>query len=229
MYSQQNIIVYRGEIFEADLGEGIGSEQRGNRPVVVIQNNKGNKCSTTIIVAAITSQINKAKLPTHVEISKNGTGLDLDSVILLEQIRTIDKKRLKRKIGICSEETLEKINKATLVSIGIDTEINQKDTYVTTENKQIRNYTIPQLTQKEVFDFTKAKRMARTINEIEKQMIKLKNTDADLYEMKNDKKEYLIELQSYCKKFNKDWNMFYTPISNNMMMYRGVEGNARAI
>ena len=91
--------VKRGDIFYADLSPVIGSEQGGIRPVLVIQNDVGNKYSPTIIVAAITSQINKAKLPTHIEISGKIHGLSKDSVILLEQIRTIDKRRLKDKIG----------------------------------------------------------------------------------------------------------------------------------
>lgn len=87
----------RGDIFYADLSPVVGSEQGGIRPVIVIQNNIGNKYSPTVIIAAITSQINKAKLPTHVEISSEDYGLNKDSVVLLEQIRTLDKRRLKEK------------------------------------------------------------------------------------------------------------------------------------
>lgn len=90
-------IVKRGDIFYADLSPVVGSEQGGIRPVIVIQNNIGNKYSPTVIIAAITSQINKAKLPTHVEISSEDYGLNKDSVVLLEQIRTLDKRRLKEK------------------------------------------------------------------------------------------------------------------------------------
>ena len=93
------IVVKRGDIFYADLSPVIGSEQGGIRPVIIIQNDIGNKYSPTVIVSAITSQINKAKLPTHVEISSVEYGLNRDSVVLLEQIRTLDKKRLKEKIG----------------------------------------------------------------------------------------------------------------------------------
>ena len=93
------MVVKRGDIFYADLSPVIGSEQGGIRPVIIIQNDIGNKYSPTVIVAAITSQINKAKLPTHIEISAHEYGLNKDSVILLEQIRTIDKKRLREKIG----------------------------------------------------------------------------------------------------------------------------------
>ena len=93
------MVVKRGDIFYADLSPVIGSEQGGIRPVIIIQNDIGNKYSPTVIVSAITSQINKAKLPTHVEISSVEYGLNRDSVVLLEQIRTLDKKRLKEKIG----------------------------------------------------------------------------------------------------------------------------------
>ena len=115
-----NIIsVKRGDIFYADLNPVIGSEQGGTRPVLVVQNDIGNKYSPTIIITAITSQINKAKLPTHVEIKAGSYGLVKDSVVLLEQIRTIDKKRLKEKIGRCDENLMEQIDKLLQVSLGI--------------------------------------------------------------------------------------------------------------
>ena len=94
-----NLDIKRGYLYYADLSPVVGSEQGGVRPVLIIQNDIGNKYSPTVIVAAITSQINKAKLPTHIEISAHEYGLNKDSVILLEQIRTIDKKRLREKIG----------------------------------------------------------------------------------------------------------------------------------
>ena len=109
----------RGDMYYADLGEGIGSEQKGARPVLIIQNNLGNKYSPTVIVAAITSQINKAKLPTHVEISSEEYGLNRDSVVLLEQIRTLDKKRLKEKIGHMTEADMKKVDKSLLISISL--------------------------------------------------------------------------------------------------------------
>ena len=93
------MVVRRGDIFYADLSPVVGSEQGGVRPVLVVQNDVGNKYSPTVIVAAITSRINKAKMPTHIEIKGEEYGLSKDSVVLLEQIRTIDKKRLKEKIG----------------------------------------------------------------------------------------------------------------------------------
>ncbi|MDD2482562.1 MAG: type II toxin-antitoxin system PemK/MazF family toxin [Lutispora sp.] len=117
--SVNNVIVKRGDIFYADLSPVVGSEQGGVRPVLVIQNDIGNKYSPTIIIAAITSQINKAKLPTHIEISAEEYGLTKDSVILLEQIRTIDKKRLKERIGHLSDELMKKVDECIQVSFGL--------------------------------------------------------------------------------------------------------------
>ena len=114
------MIVKRGDIYYADLSPVIGSEQGGARPVLVVQNDVGNKYSPTIIAAAITSQINKAKLPTHIEISAEEYGLTKDSVILLEQIRTIDKRRLREKIGHLDETLMEKVNEAINISFGLN-------------------------------------------------------------------------------------------------------------
>ncbi|MCI8804783.1 MAG: type II toxin-antitoxin system PemK/MazF family toxin [Clostridiales bacterium] len=111
--------VKRGDIFYADLSPVVGSEQGGIRPVLIIQNDVGNRYSPTVICAAITSQINKAKLPTHIEIDCCKYSLVKDSVVLLEQIRTIDKKRLREKIGHLDGDLMRKINKALLVSIGL--------------------------------------------------------------------------------------------------------------
>jgi len=113
------MVIKRGDVFYADLSPVVGSEQGGIRPVLIIQNDIGNKYSPTVIVAAITSQINKAKLPTHVEISGSECGLAKDSVVLLEQIRTIDKKRLREKIGHLDIETLKKVNEALEISLGL--------------------------------------------------------------------------------------------------------------
>lgn len=113
------MIVKRGEIYYADLSPVVGSEQGGVRPVMIIQNNVGNKYSPTVIVAAITSQINKAKMPTHIEIDAQGYGLSKDSVVLLEQVRTLDKKRLKEKIGMADDEIMEKVNDALSISFGL--------------------------------------------------------------------------------------------------------------
>lgn len=111
--------VKRGDIFYADLSPVVGSEQGGIRPVIIIQNDIGNRYSPTVIVAAIASQINKAKLPTHVEISSEEYGLNRDSVVLLEQIRTLDKKRLKEKIGHMTEDDMKKVNKSLLISLNL--------------------------------------------------------------------------------------------------------------
>lgn len=108
----------RGDLYFADLSPVVGSEQGGIRPVLIIQNDVGNKYSPTIIVAAITSQINKAKLPTHIELSCDKYGLPKDSVVLLEQVRTLDKRRLKEKIGALDNKMMESVNKALLISLG---------------------------------------------------------------------------------------------------------------
>ena len=107
----------RGELYYADLSPVVGSEQGGVRPVLIIQNNVGNKYSPTVIVAAITSQINKAKLPTHIELNTD-YGLQKNSVVLLEQLRTLDKRRLKEKIGIVDTSKMRKIDNALLISLG---------------------------------------------------------------------------------------------------------------
>ncbi|CCQ96338.1 endoribonuclease toxin [[Clostridium] ultunense Esp] len=113
------MIVKRGDVFFADLSPVIGSEQGGMRPVLIIQNDIGNRFSPTVIVAAITAQIQKAKLPTHVEIEAKSHGFDRDSVILLEQIRTIDKQRLTDKITHLDDEVMEKVNDALQISLGL--------------------------------------------------------------------------------------------------------------
>ena len=111
-------MIKRGELYYADLSPVVGSEQGGVRPILIVQNDTGNKYSPTVIAAAITSQINKAKLPTHIELSAGDYGLVKDSVILLEQIRTLDKRRLKEKIGELSSKTMNKVNVALLISLG---------------------------------------------------------------------------------------------------------------
>lgn len=109
----------RGDIFFADLSPVVGSEQGGVRPVLVVQNDIGNKYSPTVIVAAITSQIEKAKLPTHVELKAAEHGLERDSVVLLEQIRTIDKRRLREKVARLSGAVLERVDEALRISLGL--------------------------------------------------------------------------------------------------------------
>ena len=112
-------MIKRGDIYYADLSPVVGSEQGGVRPVLVVQNDIGNKYSPTVIVAAITSQIHKGKLPTHIEISASDYGLPKDSVILLEQIRTIDKRRLKEKIGFLASEIMVKVDESLQISFGL--------------------------------------------------------------------------------------------------------------
>ncbi|AST94130.1 type II toxin-antitoxin system endoribonuclease NdoA [Sutcliffiella cohnii] len=113
------MIVKRGDVYFADLSPVVGSEQGGVRPVLVIQNDIGNRFSPTIIVAAITAQIQKAKLPTHVEIDAKRYGFERDSVILLEQIRTIDKQRLTDKITHLDEEMMDRVDEALQISLGL--------------------------------------------------------------------------------------------------------------
>ena len=114
------VIVKRGDIYYADLSPVVGSEQGGIRPVLIIQNDVGNKYSPTVIAAAITSQINKAKMPTHIELSASEYGLYKDSVILLEQIRTIDKKRLREKVAHVDKKLMQNVNDALAVSFGLE-------------------------------------------------------------------------------------------------------------
>lgn len=110
--------IKRGELYYADLSPVVGSEQGGIRPVLVVQNDVGNKYSPTVIAAAVTSKLNKAKLPTHIELPSASYGLARDSVILLEQIRTLDKRRLKERIGELPAPTMSKVDKAILISLG---------------------------------------------------------------------------------------------------------------
>ena len=111
--------IIRGEIYYADLSPVVGSEQGGLRPVLVVQNNVGNKYSPTVIIAAITSQLTKAKLPTHIELNKDRYNLAKDSVVLLEQIRTLDKQRLKDRIGELDISTMHKVDVALMISLGV--------------------------------------------------------------------------------------------------------------
>ena len=113
------MVVKRGEIYYADLSPVVGSEQGGIRPVLVVQNDVGNKYSPTVIVAAITSRSNKANLPTHIEIDSKECGLNKDSVVLLEQMRTLDKSRLKEKAGELSVNYMKEIDDAISLSLGL--------------------------------------------------------------------------------------------------------------
>ena len=114
------VIVKRGEIYYADLSPVVGSEQGGIRPVLIVQNDIGNKYSPTVIAAAITSKINKAKMPTHIELNAMEYGLNKDSVILLEQIRTIDKRRLRERTGMIDDALMSKVDRAIAISIGLE-------------------------------------------------------------------------------------------------------------
>ena len=113
------MIIKRGDIFYADLSPVVGSEQGGVRPVLIVQNDVGNRFSPTVIAAAITSQHAKANLPTHIHLNASGSGLAKDSVVLLEQIRTIDKKRLKEKMGCLDYLSMNEVDQALFISFGL--------------------------------------------------------------------------------------------------------------
>lgn len=119
MPTQQDAAVRRGDIYYADLSPVVGSEQGGIRPVLIVQNNVGNKHSPTVIAAAITSQINKARLPTHIELNARTYGLSRDSVVLLEQVRTLDKRRLKERMGRLDDDLMHQVDSALTVSFGL--------------------------------------------------------------------------------------------------------------
>ncbi len=112
-------MIRRGDIYYANLSPVVGSEQGGHRPVLVVQNDVGNRYSPTVVIAAITSQIAKAKLPTHVELPADEKNIGKDSVILLEQIRTIDKRRLKEKVATLDKNMMEKVDTALRISLGL--------------------------------------------------------------------------------------------------------------
>ena len=109
----------RGDIYYVDFGEKAGSEQGGVRPVLIVQNNVGNRYSPTVIAAAITSQVNKAKMPTHISLGAPNYGLTRDSIILTEQIRTLDKRRLREKMGTLDERAMRHVDEALAVSFGL--------------------------------------------------------------------------------------------------------------
>ncbi len=113
------MLVKRGEIYYADLSPVVGSEQGGVRPVLIVQNDIGNKHSPTVIAAAITSQKEKNKLPTHIELNASSCGLAKDSVVLLEQVRTLDKRRLKERMGELDSDAMSQVNNALSVSFGL--------------------------------------------------------------------------------------------------------------
>lgn len=113
------VSVKRGDIYYADLSPVVGSEQGGLRPVLIIQNDVGNRYSPTVIAAAITSRLSKTKLPTHIDIHANRAGLSRDSIVLLEQLRTLDKRRLRERMGALDEESMREIDHAIAVSLGL--------------------------------------------------------------------------------------------------------------
>jgi len=117
-YAESDAMIARGDLYSACLDPVVGSEQGGIRPVLVIQNDIGNRYSPTVIVLAITGQVNKARLPTHVPVACEGTGLQKDSVILAEQIRTLDKRRLRERIGTLRPEVMDQVSEALKISLG---------------------------------------------------------------------------------------------------------------
>ena len=118
----QHNIVRRGEIYYADLSPVVGSEQGGMRPVLIVQNDVGNRYSPTVIAAAITSQQNKARMPTHIEIEAHTYGLSKNSVVLLEQVRTLDKRRLRERMGCLDEKAMRRVDGAIAISLGLRTD-----------------------------------------------------------------------------------------------------------
>lgn len=129
--------IRRGDIFYADLSPVIGSEQGGLRPVLIVQNDIGNRYSPTVIAAAITSRMTKSKLPTHIDINADNVGLAKDSVILLEQIRTIDKTRLKEKMGHLDDNLMQNVNNAITVSFGLGSDIDYTENTVAGDNSVV--------------------------------------------------------------------------------------------
>ncbi|MBQ6714291.1 MAG: type II toxin-antitoxin system PemK/MazF family toxin [Clostridia bacterium] len=114
------MIIKRGEIYYADLSPVVGSEQGGIRPVLIVQNDVGNRYSPTVIAAAITSQQDKTELPTHIKLDASFSGLAKDSIVLLEQVRTIDKQRLKEKMGSLDNRSMNMVDRALYVSLGLN-------------------------------------------------------------------------------------------------------------
>lgn len=121
--------VKRGDIYYADLSPVVGSEQGGLRPVLIVQNDVGNKYSPTVIAAAITSKLGKTKLPTHIDVFAEKVGLQRDSVVLLEQIRTIDKTRLKEKMGHLDDNMMHQVDEAITISFGLGA-ADRRDTFI---------------------------------------------------------------------------------------------------
>lgn len=192
----------RGDIYYADFGVGVGSEQGGIRPVVIVQNNVGNKYSPTLIVAPLTSKLTKTKLPTHVMIRASESGLAKDSIALTEQIRVIDKIRIKEYITSLTGITLARLNEALEISLGLSTEVEKKAEQLTSEIK--------------VLDvlISKCITILNTIKPIEQE---LKTREHKLY-----------ELESYCKNNKLNINNYYTiedtsslvPLNSLLLLYQ---------
>ena len=121
IYAERDPMISRGDLFSACLDPVVGSEQGGIRPVLIVQNDVGNRHSPTVIAAAITSRINKNRLPTHIEVDARSYGLARDSIVLLEQIRTLDKRRLKERMGHLDREAMDRVDRAISISFGLET------------------------------------------------------------------------------------------------------------
>lgn len=198
-----NIICKRGEIFYSDLDGNKGSEQGGTRPVLIIQNDIGNRYSPTVIVAVLTSRINKVKLPTHIEIDAEHLGLPKDSIILFEQIRTLDKRRLKQKIGMLDELTMKKADKALSTSLALlNTEVQlvkiiEEKTLLENLPEEQRKYIINKI---------------RFIERAKESIEFYKSINADNYSINFAEDEKFREenaLQSYCDYNNIDYHKIY--------------------
>lgn len=217
MLNKQNkTSINRGDIFYADLSPVTGSEQGGIRPVIVIQNDVGNRYSPTVIVSAITSQLEKAKLPTHVEIPSEEYGIRKDSVILLEQVRTLDKRRLKEKTGHVTEENMEKVDNALLISLGLD--FREK-------NNIVKN--------KENIEIEKNKQLEEKINNIVKDLVYLDgyimatiDTGKNMSEISTkfiQRNTKICELKSICKQNKLNMSKYYDEnIINSNMAYKDI-------
>lgn len=131
------IQVHRGDIFYADLSPVVGSEQGGVRPVLIVQNNTGNRHSPTVIAAAITSQTAKHRLPTHIDVSASSCGLPKDSIVLLEQVRTLDKRRLREHVGEAGEDIMARVDDAIAVSLGLKAPRRRQERSATKERFSI--------------------------------------------------------------------------------------------
>jgi mRNA interferase MazF len=201
---------FRGEIYQADMGKvGIGeqdSEQRGVRPVIIVQNDIGNTYSPTVIVVAITSVIDKAKLPTHVELSAIECGLEKNSVVLSEQIRTLDKKKLLWKIGTLSEEYMEKVDKTLLSSLALDNKKYEQENRKQQEerkNKEEYNNYVHKIDNK----VAEIKTLDRSIKRCLDKNIEL--THPYILEMLEDRQNQLTYLRKMCNNIGLEINRVY--------------------